>query len=78
MAQAILQSLNIYLDTLTPVAKKEAFISLAKAAQFGPYSQEYLSKLAKEGRIDAHKAGRNWVTTKEAIERYRAGRKRQR
>ncbi len=76
VAQTVLRSLNIYLDTLTPSKDKEPFIQLSQAAKYGPYSQEYLSKLAKEGRIDAHKVGRNWLTTKEAIERYRAGRRR--
>lgn len=76
VAQAVLRSLNIYLDTLTPTKQKELFIPLSDVAKFTPYSQEYLSKLAKEGRIDAHKHNRNWVTTKEAIERYIAGRHR--
>lgn len=76
VAQAVLRSLNIYLDTLTPVKEKEPYISLAEAAQKGPYSAAYLGKLAKEGKIEAHKFKRNWVTTKEAIERYQASRKR--
>ena len=32
-----------------------------------PYGQEYVSLLARQGKIDAHKEGRNWVTTKEAV-----------
>ena len=71
IAQTTLRSLNIYLDTLTPSKDKEKYISLFEASQSCSYSQEYLGKLAKEGRIDAHKEGRNWLTTKEAIERYR-------
>lgn len=70
VAQAVLRSLNIYLDTLTPSKDKDQWISLFEAAKNSPYSQEYLSKLAKEGKIDAHKVKRNWVTTKSAIERY--------
>ncbi len=69
-AQAVLQSLNIYLDTITPAKEKENFISLAEAAKNSSYSQAYLGKLAKEGKLDAHKDGRNWVTTEEAIKRY--------
>ena len=75
VAQAVLRSLNIYLDVLTPAKEKEPFISLAEATKFCTYSQAYLGKLAKEGRLDAHKDGRNWVTTEEAIKRYIKGRK---
>ena len=70
LGQSVLRSLNLYLDTLTPVHEKEKWISLAEASKPYTYSQAYLSKLAKEGKIDAHKQGRNWVTTKEAMERY--------
>lgn len=70
VAQSALRSLNIYLDALTPVKEKDEFISLAEATKYCDYSQEYLSKLAKEGRLDAHKKSRNWVTTKTAVEEY--------
>lgn len=70
VAQAVLRSLNIYLDTLTPSREKDKWISLAEAAKHCSYSQAYLGKLAKEGKIDAHKIGRNWVTTHEAVKKY--------
>ncbi|WP_235297430.1 Fic family protein [Portibacter marinus] len=35
------------------------------------YGQEYLSLLARRGRIDAYKEGRVWYTTKSAVEEYR-------
>ena len=70
VAQAVLQSLNIYLDVLTPSKDKENWISLSEASRHSSYSQAYLGKLAKEGKLDAHKDGRNWVTTKEAVEAY--------
>lgn len=70
IAQAAVRALNIYLDTLSSSADKPRFISLSKATQFCSYSQEYLSKLAKEGRLDSHKQNRNWVTSKEAVEEY--------
>jgi len=69
-SQAILRSLNIYLDVLTPSKDKENFISLAIATKYCSYSQAYLGKLAKEGKLEAIKIKRNWTTTKEAIERY--------
>lgn len=70
IAQAALRSLNLYLDTLTPAKEKDNYISLAEATKYCDYSQEYLSKLAKEGRLDAHKKSRNWVTSKEAVLEY--------
>ena len=70
VAQAVLRSLNIYLDVLTPSKDKDNFISLAKATKYCSYSQAYLGKLAKEGKLEAIKIKRNWVTTKEAVERY--------
>ena len=70
IGQSALRSLNIYLDALVPAKEKDDFISLAEATKYCDYSQEYLSKLAKEGRLDAHKKSRNWVTTKSAIEEY--------
>ncbi|MDF2379104.1 MAG: Fic family protein [Candidatus Gracilibacteria bacterium] len=70
IAQSALRSLNMYLDTITPAKQKDEFISLSEATKFCSYSQEYLSKLAKEGRLDAHKKSRNWVTTKKAVEEY--------
>jgi len=32
------------------------------------YGQKYISLLARIGKIDAYKEGRNWLTTREAIE----------
>lgn len=74
IAQAILRSLNIYLDVITPSKEKlkagEQWISLHEATKFCSYSQAYLGKLAKEGKIDAHKLKRNWITTEKAIKDY--------
>lgn len=70
IAQAAIRSLNLYLEVLVSSREKPKFISLADATRFCDYSQEYLSKLAKEGRLDAHKQNRNWFTSKEAIEDY--------
>jgi len=46
------------------------YIKLSNAARFSPYSQEYLSLLARKGKIHAKKFGRNWYTTKKAINDY--------
>ena len=68
--QNVLRSLSIYLDVLIPSKEKEKFISLAEATKYCNYSQAYLGKLAKEGRLEAIKIKRNWVTTKAAVLRY--------
>ncbi len=46
------------------------FVSLADASAGTPYSQEYLSLLARNGRIGAKKIGRNWFTTRAAVLQY--------
>lgn len=69
-AQAVLRSLTIYLDVLSPSKNKVNLISLAEATKYCSYSQAYLGKLAKEGRLEAVKVQRNWMTTKEAIQQY--------
>ncbi|MBU1039131.1 hypothetical protein KKC17_02820, partial [Patescibacteria group bacterium] len=45
-------------------------IPLSEAALLSPYSQEYISLLARKGRIKAWKKGRNWYTTAQAIGEY--------
>lgn len=73
IAQSVIRSLNIYLDSLTDVRKKEKFITLSEAEKYFPYSKEYLGKLAKDGKIDAHKERRDWLTTKSAVKNYIKG-----
>jgi hypothetical protein len=43
-----------------------------------PYNQEYLSLLARTGKIDAYKEGRVWYTSKAALQEYFDNRKRRR
>lgn len=70
-ARAVERSLNLYLEALEPRRlPEERFISLAEAARYCPYGQEYLSLLARTGRLDAAKIGRNWVTTRKAVREY--------
>jgi hypothetical protein len=42
------------------------------------YGMEYVSLLARQGKIDAYKEGKNWVTTKNAVLEYVAQRQRKR
>jgi len=72
VAQAVDRSLTIYLETLTPSIKKEKkkYITLSQAATICRYSAKYLNLLASKGKLEAHKVGRNWVTTEKAIKDY--------
>ncbi len=78
MCQALERSLNIYLnampDSQTDFQKTSDIVSEPNS----PYGQEYISLLARTGKIDAYKEGRNWYTTKEAVAEYIANRKRKR
>jgi len=71
IAQAVERSLDIYLKTLTPSSeKREKFLLLSEISSKTPYSTKYLNLLARQGKLEAHKQGRNWLTTTEAVERY--------
>ena len=78
MAQAIERTLNIYLNALPGNTLEYTEISNLVEEENLPYGQEYISLLARTGKIDAYKEGRNWLTTKEAIENYIKSRKRKR
>lgn len=49
---------------------KQKLISLAEAASLSPYSQEYLSLRARQGKLRAVKRGNVWMTTQEWLEDY--------
>src|SRR3989338_7281311 len=53
-----------------PKKSPSQWISIQEAAHHAPYSQEYLSLLARRGKIFAKKIGRNWYTTHEALKSY--------
>ncbi len=65
----------LYLNATTPQAAPppvdDTWLPLRVAAEGTPYSQEYLSLLARTGRLEGMKRGRNWYTTAAAIGRYR-------
>ncbi|MBO3097658.1 Fic family protein [Gelidibacter pelagius] len=78
MSQAIERTLNIYLNALPGNTLEYTEISNLVEEENLPYGQEYISLLARTGKIDAYKEGRNWLTTKEAIDDYVKNRKRKR
>lgn len=72
VARCVEQSLDLYLSAVEPTEPKTQLISLAEAAKHTPYSQEYLSLLARQGKIGAVKVGRNWQISKKALEKYQS------
>lgn len=85
VARAVERSLTLYITGSMPYGEpstlrepraiyaivRDSWVTLAKAAAGTPYSQEYLSLLARKGQLDAVKRGRNWYTTREAVAVYR-------
>jgi|GEM_PF-3260379 len=49
---------------------KKEYISLAEAAKYSSYSQDYLSLRARQGKLKSVKLGRNWVTKKDWVKDY--------
>ncbi len=78
MCQSLERSLNIYLSALPDSDIDYKEISDITQEPEIPYGQEYISLLARQGKIDAYKEGRNWLTTKEAVLNYIESRKRKR
>jgi Fic family protein len=69
--QALERSLDIYLSNLSNTYDDYQPISDIIGEPGFPYGQEYVSLLARQGKIDAFKEGRNWVTTRAAVQAYR-------
>lgn len=76
MIQALERSLNIYLQALPEHTDEYKIIANLIEEEQLPYGQEYLSLLARQGKIDAYKEGRDWLTTKVAVTNYLSNRKR--
>ncbi len=70
VARCVEQSLDIYLGAVEASQPGNKLLSLAEAAKNTPYSQEYLSLLARRGLIGAVKVGRNWKITQKALDEY--------
>jgi len=74
VARAVERSLTLYLEACTPQTAppppEDEWIPLREAADLVPYSQDYLSLLARTGKLEAMKHGRIWHTTPRALELY--------
>jgi excisionase family DNA binding protein len=49
---------------------REELIPLSEAAALSGLSLKHLGLLARRGKLRAHKIGRNWVTSREAVAAY--------
>jgi Fic family protein len=79
IAQSIERSLDMYLDAIGAYQSEHAeYMLLSQLAPDTPYSLEYLSLLARRGKIDAFKERRNWYSNKQAIDEYVKNRMRKR
>ncbi len=82
VARAVERNLTLFLEALTPqtgqTSSQKRWIPLREAAQGTPYGQEYLSLLARKGRLEALKRGKVWYTTREAVDHYIASVQKQR
>ncbi|MFO7683968.1 MAG: Fic family protein [Chloroflexota bacterium] len=74
VGRAVERSLTLYLEACTPQITRPSlekeWLPLREAAELTPYSQEYLSLLARTGKLEAMKHDRNWMTTRQALETY--------
>lgn len=76
--QAVERTLDIYLGNLNNTYDQYQSITDIVSEPDVPYGQEYVSLLARKGKIDAFKEGRNWLTTKDAVLDYIENRDRKR
>lgn len=76
IAQTVERSFDIYLKTLAPRKGGERLLSLAELSKGTPYSAKYLNLLVLQGKLEAQKKGRNWLSSKEALSRYVQNRER--
>lgn len=74
VGRSVERSLTLYLEACTPTLEPphpdDSWIPLREAAVNTPYSQDYLSLLARTGRLEAIKRGRIWYTTRQAVKAY--------
>jgi hypothetical protein len=68
IARCVERALDMYLDAL----EEPKILTLAEASQITPYSQEYLSLIARKGLLGAYKQGRKWVVSRRELDRYLA------
>ena len=79
IAQAVERSINMYLKAIqTNSNPKEQLITLSELAKYGTFSEKYLNLLARSGKLEAHKEGRLWLSSRKALNDYLENRERKR
>src|SRR6266700_5569920 len=73
VGQAVEASLDLYLEACatTPAIEEEDALPLPELAREFGYEPEYLSWLARYGRLEARKQGRYWYATRAAVAKYK-------
>lgn len=69
IGQAVEAGLDLYLEAC---AATPDYQPLTELAEISSYRLDYLSWLARQGRLDAVKRGGRWYSTRAAIEQYKA------
>ena len=70
IALRVEESLIIYIIALKKTTRKSELMALSDLAKKTPYSQEYLSLLARRGILPAAKINGVWHSTREELEKY--------
>lgn len=68
--QSLERSIDIYLSSLNNTHEDYQSIQSIVSEPMVPYGQEYVSLLARRGKIDAYKEGNTWMTTQDAVLSY--------
>ena len=71
IGQSVEAGLGLYLEACATTPDK--YQLLRELVEVSGYPLDYLSWLARQGRIDAVKRNGRWYSTREAIEQYKAG-----
>jgi len=69
-ARSVERMFDLYLNALTPGTRENELLPLSKLAKETPYSQEYLSLLARKGRLSAVKIDGVWNSSREKLKKY--------
>lgn len=79
IAQSVERSMNIYLKVIKSGAStSEKLVPLSSLTKRSGFSGKYLNLLARSGKLEAHKEGRNWLSSQKALDIYLHTRERQR
>lgn len=70
IALRVEESLMRYVNALVKTTKKNELLPLAELTKGTPYSQEYLSLLARRGLLPATKIEGVWYSSREELEKY--------